>query len=76
MVGHGPSPIRDADRNPVDCAALPSFPDMLLARRAPEGIDRKMLRQDQGVADRLLDPGLVKAHLDGARLLVVCQPKL
>jgi hypothetical protein len=49
---------------------------MLLARRAAEGIDRKMLRQDQRIADRLLNPGLVKVHLDGARLLVVCQPKL
>ena len=71
MIRDRPAPVGGMDRNPIERLAHPSPADMHRTSHSPQRIDRKMLGQQQGIADAILHPGLVGPHLDTTGILVV-----
>src|SRR5437867_3104562 len=76
VVGHGAAPVRAQHWNPVDHPPCPPLTDMRRAGGASQCIDRKMLREQQGVADRVLHTRLVQSHLEARSFLIVSQAEI
>ena len=76
MVGHRAAPVRAQHRNPVEHPSPPSLTEMLWAGGAAQRVDRKMFREQQGVADHVLHARLVQRHLEARGLLIVGQAEI
>src|SRR5207249_922191 len=76
VVGHGAAPVRAQHWNSVDYPPCPPLTDMRRAGGASQCIDRKMLREQQGVADRVLHTRLVQSHLEARSFLIVSQAEI